>query len=507
MEYFNTVFNSRVEKLFSKELINQVATIDTIQSASDGVSSSELGDLLLIERRSVLNNVDKINSIIDTISSSIPIPKIIKVEKKFFFEGSSLDAQRIIMQLIGQSTLANLCIRIVNQKSVSTEQFMAERFISSAAFYRMLQKLNDYLTPLGIHIINKRGILTVIGNEREIRYILTGFLWRIYRGVTWPFVSITQNEVKAVTNKLIESLGININNAKRDELMYILAVNILRHRNGSTISNKELPNYSNKLINSLLNKQYTQFKKLMTPLMDEQNNDLIFIFIWLASLPELYLSNNLVFSFYEALTHVEPDIVKGIDSFIDAVQKIKNDLNLYKEKLFLSTIISSRIAADLFPQLTFIISSVNIYEYKDRFAPSLIPVIQRFLETDSTLDNIQKHTLAFKYSNAFALVLPINIFEPKINIYIETDFPIYIDVQIKKELYALLSTTYNIAIRESPKLPECDLAINFNLSANSSDSEGIPRIYTHVHMSDGEKNQILEQCRKILIRKKSQQII
>ncbi|WP_187387608.1 helix-turn-helix domain-containing protein [Weissella muntiaci] len=501
MDFFNTVFDARMENLFNKDIITQVAIVDMIQSEKNGISTAGISNLLSIDKRTVVKHINNINDYLT--ESNMAVNGISTVRNQHFFNGDSFDAQKMILHLLSKSSVVRLSLSIVNQDIVEIETFVSENYISSTYFFKMINKLNAYFVSYGIHLRSKQGMLTIDGNEGEIRYIITGFLWRVYRGTTWPFTNVSKSSVRVIIDTLINYLGVSINDGKRAKLMYMLAVNISRSNGMKAIADGEIPEYSMAIINDTFPDIYIHFEQALRNVIRPGGNDITFMFMWLLSLSDFYLFDNSIFAMYDSIRSANAQVFGGINLFVNAVQEQSSNNELIRNTLFLSTVISSRISVDLFPHLTFIVSSVNINEYKRRFAPALIPTISTLLEQDSSLTPLQRSTLAFRYSNSLALVLPINTFEPLISIYLETDFPIYIEVQIWHELEELLGRSFNIRQQKKLVTSSCDLIINVNLAVNDTGSATAQRIYTHVHMTDSDHQQIYNKCREILKAKRA----
>lgn len=503
MDFFNTVFDSRMKELFSKEIITQVTIIDMIQAEKNGISTSRISNSLSLDKRTVVKYINNIND--HLVESDIHLNGISTIRNQHFFNGDSFDAEKLILQLISKSTIVKLMLNVINKDSVEIEKFLSENYISNTYFFKMIGKLNTYLSSYNIHLRSKKGILAIEGKESEIRYILTGFLWRVYRGSSWPFTHISKNNVQLIIDSMINYLRVNVNDGKLTKLMYMFAVNISRSKNKKKIIESELPKYSKKVINDTFLDTYTHFELALGTVVSSDKNDIIFMFMWLLSLSDFYLFDNSIFALYNSLRSINPKIFNGINLFVSNVQDRSANKELIKNTLFLSTVISSRISVDLFPHLTFIISSVNINEYNRRFAPNLMPTISTLLKKDNSLTPIQQDTLAFRYSSSLALVLPINTFEPIISIYLETEFPIYIEVQIWRELEELLGSSFNIKQQNTPADSSIDLIINVNLAINEKKDDTTQRIFTHIHMTESDHQRIYRKCREIIKTKRALQ--
>lgn len=78
-----------------------------------------------------------------------------------------------------------------------------KNYVSVSTVRRTLISLKDMFQNLDIKIISKKSTYTIVGKEKNIRYMYFSFFWNTYNGISWPFKNISEDKIK----KMLAMLG------------------------------------------------------------------------------------------------------------------------------------------------------------------------------------------------------------------------------------------------------------------------------------------------------------
>lgn len=242
--------NSYIDYLFKKGTCQQLLILKLIYKEPYGADIDLLTKEVGIDRRSVYKHIESLKEVCD--NSNLNVDLYINSKYFYVFTGDLIDYYSIRSILIEKEDFYKLAIKFLTNDKVNLIQFCHENFIGEVSFKKEVYKANRLLSQLGIKISIRKGMLEVLGEERIIRYCLISFLWRIYRGIKWPFKELDEVKINTLIDTVLTSNKI-ISYGKKKHLLFYLAVFVLRSTSGNQISKEFLPEYTTQLVATIYN--------------------------------------------------------------------------------------------------------------------------------------------------------------------------------------------------------------------------------------------------------------
>ena len=111
-------------------------------------------------------------------------------------------------------------------------------------------------------------------------------------------------------------------------------------------------------------------------------------------------------------------------------------------------------------------------------------------------------SVTLRYAQAYAAEFSPRDFEAKLLILLDTDFPLYVDVIMRKRLDHLLSPRFNyewVSLKQKV-LPDLLLATGPTDLRFSK----VPKLFINAEVSEQDRKNILEKCEELVLQKKKQ---
>lgn len=97
------------------------------------------------------------------------------------------------------------------------------------------------------------------------------------------------------------------------------------------------------------------------------------------------------------------------------------------------------------------------------------------------------------------MVFPPQDFEPEINIYLDTDVPVYVERILMRSIRSVLNPLYNCKLTTASNEDKIDLVLS-TLDFNDRFSK-TPQLFINAELSEKDAKYILAECRKIILEK------
>lgn len=489
LEELNENFASELYDRDSRSMTNICRIVFDYQNP---IGINSLMQQTELTRQTIYKYIREINKIYSNIKHSGPI--ISNINGQYFFNGSHLDYAELFLEIISNTVLTKFAIALINKPSIDFKEFCYENFISQSTVRRLIGNINIHLEKFAISITVKNNSISIEGNEAKIRYIFATYFWRTFRGLYWPFDMIDKISVINFIDALEKKFHFKIKSGQKMELIYIITVNICRAKNEHSIDS--VVSFNNYFMVNFLSELEDNFEQISKNFFSVPKTDLKFILIWFATLPQFYSINGSATLFLESLknNNVQTESAK----FIEIITKsspasLKLTAEQYNELLL--ALICGRLSIEMFGNLTFTISDLNLNKYTNILAPSYLKRITMLLiKTHPSIDKSLLHALAIRYGWALSLFMPIHRFERTINIYLDTDILINLENQMKNQLRSILCNFFNIKIdTDINRLNRADLILTTSFLFDSLPAN-TPKIQIHPQLSSKEMNVIIEFC-------------
>ncbi len=490
--------NRYLEGLFSKDGVRKLLLLKFLYNSEEAVGIEELVFELGLDRRSIYKLIGALN---DLIQSEKRVPEIESVSRgQYIFRGNKIDYFRLRGQIVNDEPMMNLAKEFLTNEEVDFSNFCIENFMSESTLRKYIRNANKLINPLGLSISIRKNKIRILGNEASIRYCLISFFWRYFQGVFWPFKNVEQEALHRFISSFTH-VSEEISYGKRLQMNYYWAVFIQRSQIGCEISKTDLPSYFEALLTN--NEYFKRFSKQFTLKYKLNPQEVKFAFFILYTFPESYKYIQNTSETLSVLKSESPQSYESIREFLVFVREKHPDFEIISEKRarFVAMLISGRIFVDIFKDIYFNSSALTIFTYSANNYPHFLPSIKKHIEeTSPQLSENTMKSLTLRYAQAYAAEFSPRDFEAKLLILLDTDFPLYVDVIMRKRLDHLLSPLFNyewVSLKEKV-VPDLLLATGTTDVRFSK----VPKVFLNAEVSEQDRKNILEVCEE-LIRKKN----
>lgn len=490
-------YNIYDEALLSKEGERQLALLKLIYKNS-GIEIEELVFKLNLDRRSIYKTIEQLKEVIKRHH----IPTVIDVSSRgnYTFHGDKIDYYKIRARVVDEEPIIELIKILLEQKSIDLIEFCASQFISESTLKRHLSKLNRLLVPLHIRLSTQKGKLYIKGAEAKIRYGLTSLFWRYYHGVMWPFKRLEEVQVHRIISTLFTARA-PLSYGKKKQLSYLIAIFILRAQTGEEVLREDLPDYFEAL--TLDNPSFKVFAEEISQTLKLSSYEKAILFLSLYIFPESYHYIQNTSKTLEAMTKREPESYNSIKNFILFVKTKHPEFDIVAEsrRNFVFMVIASRIFVDVFGDVYFNISSIAIFTYAGNNYPNLLPTIAREIQKkEPTLSLNTLKGLTLRYAQAYVFEFSPQDFEPKIQILLNTDVPMYLDKVLVQRLNQLLSSKFNYEWVSLEQNRRPNLLVTTGVVEEKFLS--VPKVFINPELTKKDEENIVEACDKLVKEKR-----
>lgn len=483
-----------LEYIFNKETRQKLVILEMIFNNPKGIGVDELGKRTSIVRRTIYKCIEEIKLI---IKNNLVDADIVVSRWDYMFTGDKMAYLKIVALISQNEPIVNLTKLLLESSCIIFSKFCVDNFIGESTFRRYLGNVNRFLRRFGLKISIIQDKIIIIGEEKKVRYVMISFLWRIYRGVIWPFETIAKKEVDKVVSSIVPR---DIHSGKRNLLSFYIAVHILRIRSEQYINKQFLPKYLGNLVKS----NDIKFLKLSNLFSNHElpQIEINYLVFSLYFFPEFHVSFQNINETLKILKVQSPKSFYSIQRFITFVKNKHPewDEKCSKHKYFIPMLISGRIFFDTFSDMYFNISSISIFRYSHKTYPNLLPSITNsILKFEPTLSKNQLKTLSLRYAQAYVLEFEPNDFEPEIRLLLDTDVPLYADKIIVERISNILFSRFNFKIKTTNLDFVPDLTVSTGFFDSNYENPDLLYISPEVNQMDAER--LIEACESVLRKK------
>lgn len=486
--------NNYFEYIFSNDTNFELQILENIYNSANGLDMDELIKKVDSNRKTIHKHLTNINEVAGEYHDTEN--RIIFQKRKYVFLGDRRDYYALKCNIMKSEVLVILIESFLSNTSIDLTLFCKNNFISESTLKRKLQKINILLESVGVRFAIRKNQIYILGEERIIRYCLISLLWRIYRGIEWPFKQLNEETVDNLISSIISS-GRYINEGKRKHLAFYLAVFISRAQSGNNISKEFLPEYSEELIHS--SNYMGELSKLIKKEIALPAVELEFLLLIFYIFPECY---DKFHSIDNTLTILKKYSRRSYTSIIHFISFIKKKHPEWDEThpanpFFWPMLISGRIFVDIFKSAFFNSSAINIFKHATRDYPSLKPMIKKsILSHEPKLPENTLKSLALRYGQAYIMEFSPHDFEPEINILLITDNAMYVDKIMEQRITNLLENRFNFTLSVTQPKFTPDLIIGTDVI--DTKYPNVKRLFINSEVSKKDREKIFSACSKIL---------
>lgn len=439
--------------IYSSDINHQGSILKIISDHINGIDISTIQEHFSLSRRTIYKYIEAINAVSklaedNDTDENIHYGEIRKENNLYYFTGNRINFQYLYCKIIDQSIAIIICKQFLINREINVKQFCYDNYISETALRRNIAKFNTYMKKYGVSIFIAKGFLSLHGTSVKIRFGLSTFLWRNYRGLQWPFPNVSKKSMNNLVVRIGNIYSIDFNQGKLNELMYIFGTNFSQIYVNNFIDPTEIN--QNLLDLLILDDRDQELYDYLNNNFDLNETELNFIILWFKAMSDAYSSGNRAQIIYEKLKTLNHSFYKKNVKYIMAVESHTNtkiDFNTPNGELFLATIISGQFHLNLFHDLSFTVSDIDMDHFGNNMEAGLFHGIRELTRPNNTeLTENELNTSIMFNAIAFMLIFPHHYFDPKINILVKMAAPAYAEQIFTIHVNEILAPHFNVAI-------------------------------------------------------------
>jgi hypothetical protein len=435
-----------IQDLFEKRTQLMINCLRYIYQSNSFVTIVNLSERLNVNRKttdSILNELQKID------------PRAIQIKKALgcSFSGDKNVYFDIQHEIYNQSVIYQVIEHCLLSKRIKIEEFCELNYISLSNLRKKFYCINQSLERFELKIGTKNRRIVIEGSESQIRYFGHSFFWTICKGGQWPYSELNYAHIKELfVQRILPNFDFNLKESIIDKWCYLIALNILRDKKGNRLKKKELPQWSINMTQDLFEKEFQNIKGSFFQYSFFRDESIYFLFLMLQTSTQFYAKKTTykpIIDFWER----EKDPV-----YLEAVtlsEKLTLPLNGGNEKNVFGILLAAHSFYDAFDGFLEVGSDSEIIRYYRHYYPVLVNKIRSicFGNTTGKLTEKQEYLL-LRYVLAYTSLITPTLFEKKIVVSVETDFPFSFELFFITQLKKIFSALYNVDFIAAESLVE-----------------------------------------------------
>lgn len=436
--------------------------LELISESKRWYSVSEISLELNVVERTVQRYIHQLEELIDDYNEERHHQVDITYEK---YKGVFLEIQRgsnyteLKSYILENDDTIKIFKDIIFENFTTIKKYSMTHFLSETLVRKSIKKIKEFLDSYQLGL--SRNTFRIIGDEKQIRLVIYIIGWVIFKGVTWPFESIDKAKVYRSVDMFSDSMSLHFSEIHRKQMGYILAINLIRLRKNHIVPmEEEWKNYVDapKLMNSM-----PVLKKLIQDYNIYIESEIYYYVIIIQMKVKIYESDEFkqrVFSYHQKN---QSDVFHATQTFIERFSETFVPIPKEIEERFFITSFSAHMFCKLFKHVRVDIDGYLVLEDIDTDSPILQRKLTEFIhalhrETKNDLF-LEEEFLLQKYLLLFSSVLPLTHYEPEITIYLDTDFPYFVEQNIIMRLTDRYKHDFNIVFADKKTVTEWDLIL------------------------------------------------
>ncbi|MGM0340195.1 helix-turn-helix domain-containing protein [Enterococcus sp. AZ007] len=467
-----------LDMFWGSEAAKEIQLLQLLYKNRQFMKVEELSVLLGMDRRSIykyFNLLQKYPSVENKGSNDL---LIYRRGQGYKFTGTKKDFKIMYQQIIQANPFYKFLESLLWTNKVTISTFAYENFISESIVQKRFYDLNLLLQNVGLSIKKKGDSVQLYGDEAKIRFFSVAFFWKTYHGSYWPFPTISQEQCETIAANIFSKNRIAYNDIGLKLTSYVLAVNLLRVRNGCSIDPRKINaiNHSSSFDHGLLSIISGMESTLNATIVEElrlnsrlRGPEIKFLLLWFYSNANFYFLNNEIVDYLNKhngdhnhllqYLYYLNEILAEKDSRYD-----KEAIPADKKQLLLSTLLAGHLSVELFGNTSFTVTGYEIEAYIKKKVPKLLERAIKVVTQSKiyTNDPDRLEGLALQFTIAVMLIESPSNFAHKIRIKVETDLPKALELFIANRINDVFKNFYNLEISNKLSYQDADFCISTN---------------------------------------------
>ncbi len=348
---------------------------------------------------------------------------------------------------------------IIFEEFQSIQTYATTNFVSESLVRKSLKKINEFLKIYDLSL--SRSTFIIKGEEKQIRLIVYISAWIIFKGVTWPFDFINQEKIYLSVDSLSEELNLGFSVIHRKQMAYMLAVNILRLRKKHVIEmEKEWKDYVN------LPKLIDKFPVLNEFIADYNiyiESEIYFYLVLLQLKTKFYESKSYKEKVLNYHKKMNSNVYQATEIFIQTFEVEITEISEELKDKFFVTSFCAHLFCHLFTNTQVDMDGYMIFSDLENEYPNLhnklLDLLKKMYEKKSEALFLNEKFLLQKYMLLFSSMRRLTHYEPKIELFLDSDLPYFVKNNLKKQIVNRFEYEFNLAFIETNEKRTADLIL------------------------------------------------
>lgn len=435
-----------IQDLFEKRTQLMVNCLRYIYQSNSFVTIVNLSERLNVNRKttdSILNELQKIN------------PQAIKIKKALgcSFSGNKNIYFDIQHEIYNQSVIYQVIENCLLSKRIKIEEFCELNYISLSNLRKKFLCINRSLQRFELKIGTKNRRIVIEGSESQIRYFGHSFFWTICKGGQWPYPELNYAHIRELfVQRILPNFDFQLKQSIVDKWCYLIAINILRDKKGNRLKMEEMPQWSINMTQDLFEKEFQNIKDSFFQYSFFRDESIYFLFLMMQTSTQFYAKKA---TYKQIIDFWEREKAEVYLEAVSLSEKLTLPLNGGNEKNVFGILLAVHSFYDAFEGFLEVGSDSDIIRYYRHYYPVLVNKIRTICFGITTGQLTEKQEfLLLRYVLAYTALITPTLFEKKIIVSVETDFPFSFEQFFIMQLKKIFSALYNIDFIAAESLVE-----------------------------------------------------
>ncbi|EIA19714.1 helix-turn-helix domain-containing protein [Listeria fleischmannii] len=377
-----------------------------------------------------------------------------------------VDIGLFLIFLVENTVTYKLLYSIITETFISAQKFAFENFLSETTVRRYIKKVRDAIAPYGLTLA--RSNAAIIGKETQVRLFLNMVFWQLFAGKVWPFKSIDETRLQYVVKEVSTKANLTVTAIEERQMVFFFAIGILRRRSNNFIQMED-----SWLELTENNPTFEQFQRITietASTLGAFRGETAFLYFLTIIQNNNLQTTPLLYENFRFNRENQTELFKINEKFVEKFESDIYPIPGDRRTLFTIQAFSQHLFAKLFKHFSTDLFGNAFMPYKQNNLPELKKRMNRLVkelwnETQSDIF-LEREYLTAHYALLLNSLAPLNIFEQKLNLLLETDQSYSASEATKQQIEATFIDQYNVSFIpfDSDKNPDLILT-NLPLSA------------------------------------------
>lgn len=472
--------------------------LELFQLEEDWLEVKKISSELSISERSVQRYIHFLEEVIEEYNQEQEKNIELVYEKfkgvKLFMSDSSIE--HLKLHIIYNDEHSKLLIDLCMLRTENIKKYAEKNFINIYSLKHSIKKINETLKSFHLEIDSNK--LTFIGEEKLIRFFIYVFLWTIYRNSDWPFEYVDEAKIYKSIDYVESLFKVGYTAVYKKQAAYFMAICLMRNKKKHYITDTEnWHEYVN--IRSLRAEQVMVTGMNHYQIFDD--NELTFILLVFEMRHRVYRSSYVGKRILNYHKKNNSDVYRATNLMFEKFQKDFFKIPYGEQNMFYTYFFCTHLQNKIFPGVYF--DLVGYDSLGDSKPPrNLIEKLTTFIDemktesSNAVFDNnellIKRYLLVFSYFGKGV------VYEPQINIVIDSDMSFLVRARLKQIIQHHFAENYNLVMTDEHSSANKNSLIITNMSSINGHAEDIcvvehPLQHTDIQIIEKKLEEKLER--------------